>query len=249
MAIYTIAARSAGGTIADALLRLGHRKVAYLSPYQGLWWSEQRWHGLRAGFLKAGLEGAAIPFGLRFGRKYNRVLQAGGFDRRLAGRGSAVFAGILRERLGKSASAEGPAARMRDEVFPGLYATLEFDLLDRWFEEEIQAAMLSAFRQALADREITAWVGANDATALAAARFLRSQGTRVPEDISLAGFDNTSASFAEGLTSYNFGIPDFPRQLLRFILHPGQDTLPKVRTEEVAGVLLTRGSTGPARNR
>jgi DNA-binding LacI/PurR family transcriptional regulator len=149
--------------------------------------------------------------------------------------------------LGKGAAAEAIEARMREEVFPELYAALEFELLDRWFEEEIQAAMLPALRKALEDKNITAWVGANDATALAAARFLGRQGYRVPGDISLAGFDNTHASFEQGLTSYHFGITGFPQALLRFLLEPERKTgRNETRTDETDGVLIVRRSTGPA---
>jgi DNA-binding LacI/PurR family transcriptional regulator len=245
--VFTIAASLAGRDMGKALLRLGHRRIAYFSPYQGLRWSDARHQGLAAAFSAAGRPGAVIPFGLAFGRKYNRVLQTGRFHAGAAGRTAAIFDRILGQRVGKGAREGALAARMREDVFPGLYAGLEFELLDRWFEEEIQAAMLPAFRQALADKGITAWVGANDATALAAARFLRGEGRRIPGDVSVAGFDNTPASFEAGLTSYHFGITGFSQALLGFLLHPARKGGSRNdRTEEVEGVLISRGSTGPA---
>ena len=51
-----------------------------------------------------------------------------------------------------------------------------------------------------------AWVCSTESTALAAVSHLRSQGRRVPEDISVVGFDNWAQSHEHQLSSYDFNM-------------------------------------------
>lgn len=246
--VFTIGAVRAGHAMAEELLRMGHKRVAYLSPYQGLGWSDSRFRGMAEAFAQAGSPGGVIPFGLAFGRKYNRVLRTGGFMAGAPGPDSSMFDRILGKRVGKGAARAALSERMRKEVFPGMYAGLEFELLDRWFEEEIQSSMLPVFEDVLGEKGITAWVGANDSTALAALRFLVSRGKATPADISVAGFDDTPASFERGLTSYHFGITGFPQAMLRYLLETGSAPgARKDRVVEIEGVCIGRRTTGPVR--
>lgn len=245
--IYTVAARRSGLAMADHLLRLGHRRIAYLTPHGNLPWSYLRFQGLGRAFAEAALEGAVLPFSLDYGRQYNRVLQTGAFG---TGAGDAaairMLGDILRRRLGPGEKRDEAAeAALREGAFPDLIADLKFDVLEGYFQQEVNRAMAPLFRQALEDEGVTAWVGANDATALAAREFLRERGRRVPEDISLAGFDNVPGAFATGLTSYHFRINRFAPILLGYLLDPGRRGGAQER-EEVDGVLIARRSTGPA---
>jgi DNA-binding LacI/PurR family transcriptional regulator/DNA-binding transcriptional regulator YhcF (GntR family) len=247
MRAFTIGAARAGRAVGEALLRAGHRKAAYLTPYRGLGWSDRRLQGLAQAFAGAGLEDAVVPFGLGLGRKYNKVAPSGRIEARPGGPEEALFARMLRRILGPDA-ASGPIwAGMRARILPALMAQARFELLDHWFEEEIEAAMQPSFRTALAEPGVTAWIGANDATALAALRFLRREGLRVPIEVSVAGFDDTVASFEEGLTTYNFGIAGFPQAMLRFLLEPGR--FPRAGAEEIDGVVIHRRTTAASGRR
>ncbi|MBD3242520.1 MAG: hypothetical protein GF331_18165, partial [Chitinivibrionales bacterium] len=74
--------------------------------------------------------------------------------------------------------------------------------------------------EALSDSSITAWVAANDPTAMACLRYLAEQRVRVPQDISLIGFDNSTDAFIHGLTSYDFNCPVVVQRMLAHILDP-----------------------------
>ena len=233
--------------MAEHLLKLGHRRIAFLSPHHKLWWSDQRFQGLCRGFAEAGQGGGVLLFTLDFDRKYNRVLQSGSLDKGDSA-AAGLFSGILRRRLGKVGERNEAVERaLREKVFPKMLVDLKFTVLDRYFEGEIVQAMIPIFQKVLDVKSITAWVGANDATALAAHAFLRERNRRVPGDVSVAGFDNTPASFETGLTSYNFHITRFPRILLGFLLAPERgNRITGTGPEEVEGVLLARRSTGMA---
>ncbi|MDQ3003636.1 MAG: substrate-binding domain-containing protein [Fibrobacterota bacterium] len=245
--IFTISAFRAGLAMAEHLLQLGHRRIGFLSPHQKLWWSDQRFQGLCRGFAEAGHGGGVLPFAVDFDRKYNRVLQSGSFDKGDSA-AAGLFTGILRRQLGKGGERNEAVERaLRENVFPKLLVDLKFTVLDRYFEGEIVRAMIPLFQKAWEMKNLTAWVGANDATALAAHAFLRERKRRVPGDVSVAGFDNTPASFETGLTSYHFHITRFPRILLGFLLESEHgDRIPGKGPEEVEGVLLARRSTGTA---
>jgi DNA-binding LacI/PurR family transcriptional regulator len=105
------------------------------------------------------------------------------------------------------------------------------------------------FEQALADRTITVWVCASDITAFDALSFLDKKHIRVPDQLSVVGFDNIPLLTASRrLTSFDFNAPGFAYRMLDFIVRP-----PKARglyrhvPIEVEGSIMMRGSTGKAR--
>ena len=102
-------------------------------------------------------------------------------------------------------------------------------------------------RQAVERREASAWVALNDITALICLDYFRRSGIRVPEDISLVGFDDTAEACINGLTSYNFNIPGITQTMLWHILHPmsRRNLSGPVRMEEIEGFVTARSSTGP----
>ncbi|MBL4701013.1 MAG: substrate-binding domain-containing protein, partial [Phycisphaeraceae bacterium] len=51
------------------------------------------------------------------------------------------------------------------------------------------------------DRQYTAMIGVNDALALGVSDTLTQAGLRVPQDVALIGFDDSTEAMAEGLTS------------------------------------------------
>ncbi|MDQ3001965.1 MAG: substrate-binding domain-containing protein [Fibrobacterota bacterium] len=246
--VFTISAFNAGLAAAKHLLALGHRKAAYLTPYRNLSWSFLRYAGLSRGFAQAGLAGQVALFDLQLDRNYNRVFHLGAFGGPEPGEALEWISGFLRMHLPKTT----PAAHMASQViqkkdFPRLSTELKFRLLDRFIEEQVNQEMEPLFKAAAGDASLTAWVGANDATALAASHFLGRMGRKVPKDVSILGFDNTPASLELGLTSYHFEITRFPKLMLRFLLNPPE----RIRASdhgplEGEGVLIARRSTGKA---
>jgi DNA-binding LacI/PurR family transcriptional regulator len=98
------------------------------------------------------------------------------------------------------------------------------------------------FEKALADRSITAWVAANDTVAVHALAFLQEKKVRVPDDISLIGFDDTLEAFKNGLTSYNFNIEVIARRMLNHILDSAREPSkqPRGTDSEVEGCMVER---------
>lgn len=91
----------------------------------------------------------------------------------------------------------------------------------------------------------------NDDFAWACVAHLRQRGVRVPEDISVAGFDDTLESFLNGLTSYNFNSEGAAQGMLNHILAPprGPNRSTRRRVVEVKGYVNLRATTAAiARN-
>jgi DNA-binding LacI/PurR family transcriptional regulator len=93
----------------------------------------------------------------------------------------------------------------------------------------------------------TAVLAANDHLALGMLRAFAEAGVRVPEDVSVVGFDDVlgSAHFIPPLTTVRHRFAEVGRRCLRMLLHvlAGQD-----RPADVVGpTLVVRSSTGPPR--
>jgi hypothetical protein len=111
---------------------------------------------------------------------------------------------------------------------------------------ETRAALQPLLESALADPGITAWVTANDFTATLALTFIKSKGVRVPADLSLISFDDSTQAVRNNFSSYNFN----PTALATFILGTivGRDPFAGADAR-VSGFVVNRGSTGPAKSR
>jgi len=100
----------------------------------------------------------------------------------------------------------------------------------------------------LARRDFTAVFCGNDQTALGLMHACRELGIRVPEDLSVVGFDDTpeSAHFAPGLTTVRQNFAEIGRRAVALLLAElrGDDELDHA---PIAPELVIRESTGPAR--
>lgn len=111
-----------------------------------------------------------------------------------------------------------------------------------------QASLLPLFEQALTQSGVTAWILGNDEEAVLALEFLRNRSVRVPDDISVIGFDDTALASSHKLTSYNFNIAGLVHAVYAHVVHPA---LRERRAQggapaQVDGFVTMRGSTGPA---
>jgi LacI family transcriptional regulator len=97
--------------------------------------------------------------------------------------------------------------------------------------------------------DLTAVVAANDTVALGAYAALRERGLRVPDDVSVTGFDDLpfSADVPPALTTVRLPLHEAGARAGR--IATGRDPAPEGGEELAAGELVVRGSTGAAKRR
>jgi DNA-binding LacI/PurR family transcriptional regulator len=124
-----------------------------------------------------------------------------------------------------------------------------------WPEGEIRAYMQGnaqltknsrMLEAVLQDRDITAWVGDNDITAVLCLDLLHQHGIQVPGQISVIGFDDGHAAMVNSLTSYNFNCRSLMHAALRHVLEPKAVRKMGERTVEIGGYIAQRATSGPA---
>lgn len=182
----------AGRAIGEHLLALGHRRVAYLTPVPNASHSSARFDGLRAALL-------ATP------DSPNAVFAA-----HPAGDGDDP-------PLRTTAQYLSPPLPEPGALPPDLQALTA----DRLRLQRYAALMQPTFTHLLDTGHATAWVCLNDDLALYALQVLSAHKLRVPEDISVCGFDNTLEATRMRLTSYDFNNHGVVHACLDHILNPG----------------------------
>lgn len=97
------------------------------------------------------------------------------------------------------------------------------------------------------DPDLTAIVAANDTVALGACAALRDQGLRIPEDISVAGFDDLpfSADAVPALTTVRLPLYEAGARAGRLAM--GNEAPPPGGIATIAAELMARASTAPPR--
>lgn len=220
-----------GRQMARHLLGLGHRSIAYVCANHANSWSHQRLLGLRTEVEWAtGGEGTVVPvvsgdIRALFPKEIyalNDILGEAAAD--ILQRGSEDMRSLLSDTL----------TRHR----PALRGLVQYVRRSRSRDQLVARAMEL--------EGITAWVGADDATAFELVRRLRGRGRRVPEDVSVCGFDDGVAATLNGLTSYNFDLPAVVAGLVRYLLSPGEPRTRGTHTE-IDGYVVERDTSGPCR--
>ncbi|MDG4866042.1 substrate-binding domain-containing protein, partial [Streptomyces sp. T-3] len=97
------------------------------------------------------------------------------------------------------------------------------------------------------DPDLTAIVAANDTVALGACAALREAGLRIPEDVSVAGFDDLpfSVDAVPALTTVRLPLHQAGARAGRIAM--GREKAPGGELGTVRGELVVRGSTGAPR--
>ncbi|MFJ4551471.1 LacI family DNA-binding transcriptional regulator [Streptomyces sp. NPDC088817] len=97
------------------------------------------------------------------------------------------------------------------------------------------------------DPSLTAVVAANDSVALGACAALRESGLRIPEDVSVVGFDDLpfSVDTVPALTTVRLPLAETGARAGRIAM--GREEPPPGGVAEVPGELMVRGSTGAPR--
>ncbi|MGW3267751.1 LacI family DNA-binding transcriptional regulator [Streptomyces sp. NPDC001056] len=97
------------------------------------------------------------------------------------------------------------------------------------------------------DPSLTAVVAANDSVAVGVCAAVRDRGLRIPEDVSVTGFDDLpfSADVVPGLTTVRIPLAEAGARAGRIAM--GREETPAGGVGEIGGELVVRGSTGAPR--
>jgi len=222
LAVFSVSNSPGSGLEVSRYLRsLGHRHIAYVTLWPGVRWSENRLDGLRRGLGPGSEVCVYAPAEER--RDYVPGLAA--VEQALARVSARAGQGRRESQVQRALAASGDYAQ-------GLIA-----------RQERQAHAAELFGQALAGGGASAWVAANDELAVAALDFLRSGKRRVPEDLSVAGFDDTPEAFSRELTSYNFNVSAVAHAMIYHILEPRAPSRRTPRVVELKGFVSERRTT------
>lgn len=95
---------------------------------------------------------------------------------------------------------------------------------------------------------VTAIFAANDSVAFGVIRALQDRGIRVPDDVSVAGWDNDELGrfLSPTLTTVELNLELIGRQAMQELIARVENREPPVFDRQVMGRLIPRGSSGPA---
>jgi DNA-binding LacI/PurR family transcriptional regulator len=221
-----LASHSAGQAMGDLLRQNGFRDIAFLSPCLDEKWSQQRQKGLAVSLKKgglpplkvAGLSGSYQPLELH-------ALHEN------AKKGFTALKALTHLRIPQSAD---HLYHLSEGLLHHALEILRQDLYYRRLIPQMKAL--------LSDKRIGVWVCANDTTASIALAFLRSQGIKVPREMSLVSFDNRLHSVAADLTTFDFRIDRAASMALGYLLYPDAKPYRHLLHVEVPGSVIIRGS-------
>jgi DNA-binding transcriptional regulator YhcF (GntR family) len=219
--------------IAQYLLNLGHKNIAFFSPFHKAEWSKQRLKGIAETYNEAGYKNNVKTFVLD---KY-----AFQWDYLQSGYNSEKDVKEIVNEYNKW-------KKYTNSEFFRKFGHISYNIskyLTEWncATGEIYHQMISLFKEALKDKEITAWVMANDYTATLALDYLKEIKVSVPEDISLISFDNTLDAMEYRITSYDFNLNGIVSIMLRYALWPSSVVTHRTKSIiEVDGAIIDRRS-------
>lgn len=224
-----------GREVGRYLLRMGHRRVAYLSPFHNARWSLRRLSGLRRSFQDAGLADAVHPFVDNTYRWAQEHVD-----------GHPHVSEWVRNHISSFVppSQRSPDGEMALRVMEELQSAT-VPVLER---VSLRYVLNPILEQAIKHPELTAWVAASDATALAASDYLKEHGKSVPHDISIVAFDDTPQASLAKLTSYSFNIAAVARAMIHHLLQPRRGRTKRTQPTNVVtipGFVNVRSSVTP----
>jgi DNA-binding transcriptional regulator YhcF (GntR family) len=189
-----------------------HARIAWISPFHGAEWSRNRLEGLRR----------SLPKGTLLHEALGPWVSEWDFQEKVW-HDPQVWKHLRLEGLVR-------AGNTGDLVRPLMESIGRDRLFDR-FAPSLKAALSSGS---------TLWVAASDWVAMGCMDWLRAKGMRVPEDIALAGFDDSREALRHGLTSVRFDAQMMARAMVRQLL---SSETGRPRAIHYEGTVLARGST------
>ncbi len=214
------------------LISLGHRRIAFISPFPATVWSRNRIRGLRQAYAAAGL-----PAVRRFETELNDVVEPPETH--------AAIHQTIEELVEGLAARAGSHARLARAL-----QALRWRIAAAMQHQVEHQELVRLFRRVRAEApEATAWVGANDYVAVEALQFLRAEGCRVPDDMTVVGMDDGLEAYRYNLTSHNFSGEEVIRAMIGHILDPDRRSTDSARTppDEIEGFVVVRGTSGRPR--
>lgn len=241
--IFRIAGIRAGESVAQTMLRYGHKHIGFITPYTAHQWVRERYDGVCRHSAQYGGAGSTVEF---FGLDDIRDLSeltlelldldkkdiVPLFGRRFARPGiQAMYATldrIKRRKLLPNLDKDLRVLTIRSDArylceLAGkphdqeMFGTLYGSMYDWASTYALEAYLRRFFAGILKKKEITAWICADDKTGLAALSFLSEVGVKVPGEIAVVGFDNWPHDFLKGFSSYDFNMHGMVRQAIRMI--------------------------------
>ncbi|HNY31531.1 MAG TPA: GntR family transcriptional regulator [Fibrobacteria bacterium] len=182
--------RGAGETMGAYLAGLGHRKVAWISPFHTSSWAQNRMAGLWASL---GPEVERIEAFGSWLSEWDVQVQV------------AEDPAVLARMDLSGLDASGP------------YEALRLPLAEQITRDLIMDQFTPALETALASGA-TVWVAASDLVARWCLHWLAARGIHPPADLALASFDDTRESSRRNLTSLRFDVQGMVRSMIRQIL-------------------------------
>lgn len=215
------------------LLDSGHRNIAFISAWQRVLWSKNRYDGLCKVFSMSKGSRVHLFADTRFMSGFIHL------DDRTLDENFNNFPSL--DKLIK------PYNILPDEQAKYLAYEMDEFIHTAIGDQRLGIFMEPLFKQALLRSDITAWVCADDIMALSAMRFLRKNNIDIPGRISVVGFEDIPQAFRASLTTYNYDVQGITQTMLAFISN--QDLFPAKQGLfiEKNGFLVQRQSSGPAR--
>lgn len=229
----------AGNEVGRFLLRMGHRQVAFISPFHGDWVYPIRYESVRE-VVEGANDGNRVHLVSVNNLRTTLHVRADDMLRRRRASGQGQRAIDMYGELKEMGLNEGS-----DEILLSWVSDEGWTVSPQHvFNAVLYRELVPLFEQALAIREATALVCANDAIAILALRYLRAQSVSVPERVSVIGFDNTGDASYNDLTSYDFDVSAIALKMIDHILRPDSTLLaPSQRIVNSEGMVIPRGST------
>lgn len=215
---------TAGQDMGRYLLGLGHRRVAHVGGGPD---PSPRLRGLCSAFEHAGVPDGVVHFDTVPQEAYPQAYEVEALLRQAP-------AALQAQGL-----ANGRTAAVVARTLDGLLAQASWVIQRPGGSVEHDATTEAI----LADDSISAVVGDTDIIALECLRRLVERGIEIPVRLSVAGYDDSIAAMAFGLTSYSFNGEGVAQAMLAHILNPQ----PVTGTTEIGGTVIERRTTGPAR--
>lgn len=242
--ILRISSEKAGEKVAEVMLRTGHERIAYVTPFFNAPWAQARYAGVCRYIKSFGPPGAVVLL-------YALEKPADQIDLMLAimelgkedirslyhNRNTEHEIREFTDRLGKTGWQELKSKitfsdttgtiRSTARFLAGLakkpHNITEYELLLDSLQHiasnrSLEDYLLPFLQDIYGKNSATAWVCSDDKTALTAVSVLRSCNKKVPEDISVIGFDNWRAAYENQLSTFDFNMNGMVQQALLMIL-------------------------------
>lgn len=215
---------------AKYLLSHGHTTIAYISPFHKALWSKRRLQGVNQIYIDAGHPGGVVPF------CQNKYAYQWDYLQHLE-KQEDILAFIDEYNRWK----EYAHSKLFRKFGNISYSISKYLTQQNCASGEIFQKMTPLFANALKNKDITAWLMANDYSATLAIDYLKEQKIKVPEEMSVIAFDNSIEAMEYQLTSFDFNNNAIMNLMLRYILSPSSLPLSeRNKVMEVDGMLVER---------